>query len=211
MAVDDGLAALERILRGVESRDSGADQVAVLAADWAKFFEQFGQAEEPPLFREIAQVERRRAAAAQDAPAVQKESLVAQLAKVPASRRIGVLSKHAQHEAAKVLGLSDPAAIAPQQPLRDLGLDSLMAVQLRNRLSDAIGQPLPATLIFECPTVKALAEYLLGMVAERIAAIDKKDSGPGAADAAVAAAAEETDELAARLVARLDQIGQRLQ
>jgi hypothetical protein len=48
----------------------------------------------------------------------------------------------------------------------DLGFDSLMAVQLRGQLSKGLGldRPLPATLIFDHPTIDAIAEYLLGRI-----------------------------------------------
>jgi hypothetical protein len=42
-----------------------------------------------------------------------------------------------------------------------MGLDSLLSVELRNTLSSAIGQPLPATLLFDYPTIDALTDFLL--------------------------------------------------
>jgi hypothetical protein len=46
-------------------------------------------------------------------------------------------------------------------PLGELGLDSLLAVELRNALATALGRPLPATLLFDHPTVDALTDHLL--------------------------------------------------
>ncbi|WP_437819486.1 SDR family NAD(P)-dependent oxidoreductase [Sorangium sp. So ce1078] len=63
-------------------------------------------------------------------------------------------------DVARMLALP-PAAIPDDRPLRELGMDSLMAVQLRAALAARVGQPLPSTLAFDHPTVAAIARYLL--------------------------------------------------
>jgi acyl transferase domain-containing protein/NADP-dependent 3-hydroxy acid dehydrogenase YdfG/acyl carrier protein len=67
-------------------------------------------------------------------------------------------------EAAAVLRLG---SVPPERPLQEIGLDSLMAVELRNRLAAATGAPLPATLLFEHPTATELARFLTGQLLGR--------------------------------------------
>ncbi len=65
--------------------------------------------------------------------------------------------------ARKVLGLSLEHHISGEMPLQQVGLDSLMALELRNLLAQALGCPLKATLLFDYPTIRGLAQYLLAL------------------------------------------------
>jgi acyl carrier protein len=62
--------------------------------------------------------------------------------------------------ARRVLGLANHVAIDAASPLKNLGLDSLMAIELRNELARLGGVSLPATLVFDLPTLDALADRL---------------------------------------------------
>jgi aryl carrier-like protein len=68
---------------------------------------------------------------------------------------------------ARVISAPSARSIAVDQPLNEIGLDSLMAVELRNRLARGLqlGRGLPATLVFDHPTLDALARYLESIVA----------------------------------------------
>jgi acyl carrier protein len=74
-----------------------------------------------------------------------------------ADEREPLLLSFLQAEASRVLGFGASHAVNPRQPLNELGLDSLMAVELRNTLRMALGINLPATLLFNYPTLEALA------------------------------------------------------
>jgi acyl carrier protein len=77
----------------------------------------------------------------------------------PAEAREFLLGCLAQ-EAAKILGLAPSEVLDARRPLREYGLDSLMAVELRNAIARIAGRTLQATLLFDYPTVEALGEYL---------------------------------------------------
>jgi polyketide synthase 12 len=100
----------------------------------------------------------RRAAAA---VGVRAEDWSGKLAGLPAGERQRALQDLVRDHVATVLGYADSEAILADGSFKELGFDSLTAVELRNRLSSATGLRLPAALIFDYPRVNALAEYLL--------------------------------------------------
>ncbi|MFD5430287.1 SDR family NAD(P)-dependent oxidoreductase, partial [Streptomyces sp. NPDC127084] len=121
-------------------------------------------------------------------------------AELPLAERLaGLPWEEAGHElqrlvathVAAVLGHGGPEAVIPERGFLDMGLDSLAALELRNRLAGATGERLPATLIYDCPTVVAVAEFLrTEMVGEQpvaIAGTPASGSGTGADLAALEA------------------------
>jgi acyl carrier protein len=100
-------------------------------------------------------------AAAQQAAASQQNCLDELAALSPAKRRTWLIDL-IKAQAGEVLGL-DPQACSERAPLSELGLDSLMAVELRNVLSRRLGlkRSLPATLVFDYPSIQSIAAYLL--------------------------------------------------
>jgi epothilone polyketide synthase D len=94
-------------------------------------------------------------------------SLMRRLEKLAAEPRRLELEAWVREHVAQVLGLSSPSQVSPARPLQEIGFDSMMVVELRNRLAQELGQTLPATLVFDYPTVKQLGVYL----ADRIAPI----------------------------------------
>ncbi|MFZ1154305.1 MAG: type I polyketide synthase [Solirubrobacteraceae bacterium] len=89
------------------------------------------------------------------------ESLTLRLQALPARERGEAALGIVRDEVATVLGHSHARAIDPHVAFKELGFDSLSAVELRNRLVAITGIGLPATIVFEYPTTAALAEHLL--------------------------------------------------
>ncbi|MEV5108020.1 amino acid adenylation domain-containing protein [Streptomyces massasporeus] len=88
--------------------------------------------------------------------------LAARLAALPEPARARTVLEAVQDAARGVLGLGEPLPV--DERFQDRGLDSMMALQLRNRLSEVTGTPLPSTLAFEHPTPQAVADYLMADV-----------------------------------------------
>lgn len=89
------------------------------------------------------------------------EEFRARLLDTPSDERTPMLVDMICDQIKRVMGLEANEQIDPQQPLQALGLDSLMAVELRNILCALIGRQLPATLMFKYPTVASLSAFLI--------------------------------------------------
>jgi aryl carrier-like protein len=106
-----------------------------------------------------------------------------------------LLIAYLREQAARILGLSPSQYIDERQPLLSLGLDSLMAVEFRNRLAASLEKPLSATLLFDHPTLAALSAFLLPCDAAAV-----QDGGDvHLADVAALSEQEAEDALAAEL------------
>jgi acyl carrier protein len=139
------LDALERVMTARHS------SVAILSADWQQWHAMPGRSRTEVA---IGNATRR------DGPATADLSIVASLSALPPGRRRKAAIDFVRQQAVRILGLGGSYQIAGEEPLIRLGLDSLMALELRNTLAQAFGRPLSATLLFDHPTIAALADYL---------------------------------------------------
>ncbi len=146
--------ALQALGMAIQSK---LTQLAVLPADWNSFLSSYRLGEEPALLREIARIVR-----PQDAQAMElsEPSIVQQYLETIPNKRQSFLLSHIRQKVAEVLATNNPSAVDLDEPLQAMGIDSLMAIELRNKLGQSAGKTLPATLLFEYPSITALADYL---------------------------------------------------
>ncbi len=114
----------------------------------------------PPMVNGLVRMPVRRTAVA-DAARPQAPSLVGRLSGLSGVERETALLDLVRSRAAAVLGHSSSYAIEPDRPFKDVGFDSLTAVELRNRLTADTGLRLPTTMVFRHPTPLALTRHLL--------------------------------------------------
>jgi acyl carrier protein len=111
----------------------------------------------PSMLRALIRSARRQAASAGPG---QGPALVGRLRGLADAERQQVVGEVVCAEAAAVLGHASATAVDVDREFQNLGFDSLTAVELRNRLTAATGLRLPATLIFDYPTPRALIEHI---------------------------------------------------
>ncbi|MEV8077301.1 SDR family NAD(P)-dependent oxidoreductase, partial [Streptomyces pseudogriseolus] len=162
-----GLRIMEpgRALLGLErALEAGDGAVVVADMEWGRFAPAFTIRRPSPLLTTLPQAAAAPTAhqepAEPHAPGAARPALVERVTALPAADRTAALEQHVRQAAATVLGHADPAAVPAERAFRDLGFDSLTAVELRDRLTKDTGLRLPTTLVFDHPTPTALARHL---------------------------------------------------
>ncbi len=105
------------------------------------------------------------------------QTLLDRLATQTPEQRLATLTAMVTTTIAAVLAHPDPAALDPDRPFKDLGIDSLTALELRNALNQHTGLTLPATLAFDHPTPTALAHHLATQLSGATPASTTNDYG----------------------------------
>ncbi|MBX7449233.1 SDR family NAD(P)-dependent oxidoreductase [Mycolicibacterium sp. 3033] len=134
---------------------NGTGQATVIKANWARAAKVLGAARPPILDLVLPR----------DGGEVTGDSeLLRQLQEIPVPARAGFVTEFLQREVQNFLRLAQPPAASSR--FLDLGTDSLMAIELRNRLHSQFGGAftINATAVFDYPTIGGLAEYLVGQL-----------------------------------------------
>jgi acyl carrier protein len=145
--------------------------------DWSRALAQFA-GDPPPLLLELAAGV---VTAPRNAGSPAPDALVVALAAAPPEEHLAVTIAHVGEQLVRVFGLEPGTTVDRDHDLGDLGMDSLMAVELTNRLRASTGLALETTLAFDHPTVRLIAEHLneqLARVVEvraRLAAMSPDD------------------------------------
>ncbi|WP_426749027.1 type I polyketide synthase [Myxococcus faecalis] len=145
--VERGLEVLERLMGGANT------SLGVFPIDWTRLAEQWPGLSRQAFFQGLlggAPMEPR-------AP-----SFRARLDAAAPNRRLELLRQHVAEQVARTLGLAESERLSGGERLFDLGFDSLLAVELKNRLASSLGKSLRSTLVFDFPSVSGLVTHLAG-------------------------------------------------
>ncbi|WP_245232022.1 SDR family NAD(P)-dependent oxidoreductase, partial [Streptomyces lavenduligriseus] len=159
LSIPGALASLQEVL------DQDEVHAVVADVDWERFYAGFSAVRRTSFFDDVHDAHRPAlsTAATNDGQARDEDGgteLVRRLRPLTETEQQRELVSLVQSEVAAVLGHSSTDAVQPQRAFREIGFDSLTAVQLRNRLTATTGMRLPTTLVFDYPTTNGLAEYL---------------------------------------------------
>ncbi|MGO9225551.1 type I polyketide synthase, partial [Mycobacterium sp.] len=179
----DALAGMADVMAGSSA------QGVVARIDWASFLPLYQMAGKRGF---LAELERE---APESAPAPTSSGttqLVERLTAAPVQQRKKLVVDYLRDAVAEVTRI-DPAEIREEAGLFDLGMDSLMAVELRRRLERAVGKELPATLAMDYPRITDVANYLVNDVL-RLSAQASADAAAQPAPVATSVTTTRTDE-----------------
>jgi NADPH:quinone reductase-like Zn-dependent oxidoreductase/NAD(P)-dependent dehydrogenase (short-subunit alcohol dehydrogenase family)/acyl carrier protein len=162
MPPDGALEALRLALR------SGESQVAIASIHWARYLEQRRTGADRSFYRELLSESGVHATQRSTEPAAKAKitgfapavPALEAIESLPAAMREAALLRTIADIVRRTLDLHSGEEIDPDVPLGDLGMDSLLAIELRNGLSGVFHQQFQSTMLFDYPTLRTLARYL---------------------------------------------------
>ncbi|QSQ15453.1 type I polyketide synthase [Myxococcus landrumensis] len=150
MASPRALAAMGQVMR------SGARVQTVASVDWSALKPLWEARRRRPFLQQVG-------APAPTTDTSARARMVAELESLPPPRRFDALLRQLQREVGRILGFPSAEPPPTDRGFFQMGMTSLMTVELRNVLQRGFGQELPASLAFDYPTVEALAKRLAGL------------------------------------------------
>jgi NAD(P)-dependent dehydrogenase (short-subunit alcohol dehydrogenase family)/acyl carrier protein len=142
-----------------QALDHDETLLTITDVDWQRFTPTYTIARPSPLLTDIPQAQQ--ALQTTNPPTTDITPTAQHLANLPEPERHQALLQLIRTHIATVLHHPTPDTIQPDRAFKELGFDSLTAVELRERLNTATGLHLPATLVFDYPTPTTLANYLM--------------------------------------------------
>jgi acyl carrier protein len=163
------LAALEQLFE-----KSGPAQAVAMSVDWTQLARSFNGNQPPAMIADLMQ-EKARPSAAKTAREIGPRLSMQELLATPQAGRHTMLLAHVQKNLAHVMALDAPE-LDPEESMSNLGLDSLMALELQHSLEESFGVKLPLDLLMGMPSLNEFVTRLLEILA--------KSSAPSAPDPA---------------------------
>jgi hypothetical protein len=150
---------------------SGQSHLTIADLDWQKYLDQFPNGSSTQsFFASFLPSASDSGSAAPARPSVpaspssKDAEAIAAIRSAARAERTPLMEAYVRSSARQVLGLSSGRPRPGDTPLQEFGLDSLMALELRNVLAHALNRPLSATLLFDHPTIRGLAQHLLTLL-----------------------------------------------
>lgn len=125
-------------------------QIVAMPIEWMKFAQTFA---DEPFFENIVAMAKTKTSHQEK----QESKLREELEEMPLAQRYDFLRNYVVTKAESILGLS---SLDTTKPLQEMGLDSLMAIELKNTLEMSVGKTLPATMLFNYPTIELIVSYI---------------------------------------------------
>lgn len=154
----------------LELLKSAATQIGVFPVEWPKFLAQYsGYA--PRLFAHFEE------------PAIPRENFAPEFSSIPLEERTTTLNERVRQMLATTLAIDSSTYISAHERFFELGMDSLTAMEFRNRLQAELGVPLPSTLAFDYPTLGSLIGYLKALMPTSAEPVERREPADPELDA----------------------------